>query len=36
MAISDHIGVDDANWQEMRLRRGEKRPDGCVIVEIEE
>ena len=35
-AISDHIGVDDADWQEMRLKRGGKVKGGCVIVEIEE
>jgi crossover junction endodeoxyribonuclease RusA len=34
-AIADHIGVDDADWQEMRLKRGEKVKGGCVVVEID-
>ena len=34
-AIADHIGVDDADWQEMRLKRGKKVKGGCAVVEIE-
>lgn len=33
-AVAEQIGVDDANWSEMRLSRGEKVKGGCVVVKI--
>lgn len=33
-AVAEAIGVDDAQWSEMRLKRGEKVKGGCVLVEI--
>lgn len=35
-AIAEAIGVDDAEWRSMRLERGDKRPGGLVVVEIEQ
>ena len=34
-AVSEHIGVDDSEWQSMRLERGHKVAGGCVVVRIE-
>lgn len=33
-AVAEAIGVDDADWQEVHLIRGDKVPGGCVVVEI--
>lgn len=33
-AVAEAIGVDDADWQAMFLRRGERSKNGGVIVEI--
>ena len=34
-AVSEHIGVDDADWQSMSLHRGKKVAGGSVVVVIE-
>lgn len=34
-AVADRIGVDDADWPAMRLERGDKVKDGCVMVRID-
>ena len=33
-AVAEAIGVDDANWREMRLVRGEKVHNGAVLVHV--
>jgi len=33
-AVSDAIGVDDADWREMTLKRGEKVAGGCILVHV--
>ena len=33
-AVAEAIGVDDADWREMRLKRGDKVKGGCVLVHV--
>lgn len=33
-AVSEAVGVDDAKWTELRLKRGEKVAGGCVLVDL--
>jgi|TARA_R100000455_G_C6261268_1_gene116622 crossover junction endodeoxyribonuclease RusA len=33
-AVAEAIGVDDAKWQSMALRRGSKVKNGCVLVHV--
>ena len=33
-AVSEAIGVDDANWTEIRLVRGEKVKGGAIVVHV--
>jgi len=33
-AVAEAIGVDDGDWVEMRLLRGEKVQGGCVLVSV--
>lgn len=33
-AVAEAIGVDDGDWPEIRLLRGDKAADGCVMVHI--
>jgi crossover junction endodeoxyribonuclease RusA len=33
-AVSEAVGIDDAKWSEIRLKRGEKVKGGCVLVEL--
>jgi len=33
-AVSEAIGVDDADWQSMHLHRGEKVKGGAVLVHV--
>ena len=33
-AVSEAIGIDDSQWQEMTLRRGVKGGQGSIVVEV--
>jgi crossover junction endodeoxyribonuclease RusA len=33
-AVAEAIGVDDALWSDMHLRRGDKVKGGCVLVHV--
>lgn len=33
-AVAEAIGVDDGDWRSMRLIRGPKVKDGCIVVHI--
>lgn len=33
-AVSEAVGIDDAQWQEITLKRGDKVKGGCVLVEL--
>jgi crossover junction endodeoxyribonuclease RusA len=35
-ALSEAVGVDDADWLSMTLHRGEKVKGGCVLVHLKE
>ena len=35
-AVAERIGVDDADWQEYRLKRGPKEKGGAIYINIKE